>query len=100
MRPTAMKVGELARRTGVSVRTLHYYDEISLLSPSHHTAAGHRLYGAADVVRLQQIRSRQQLGLSLDEVSACLDGSDCSLLCVIELHLGRLREQIVLQRRL
>jgi DNA-binding transcriptional MerR regulator len=49
MRSTAMKVG---KRAGVSIRTLHYYDEIGLLSPSHHTVSGHRLYGGGDVVRL------------------------------------------------
>ncbi len=41
----ALKVSDLARQTGVSVRTLHYYDEIGLLSPSHRTEAGYRLYG-------------------------------------------------------
>src|SRR5580765_5006888 len=39
-----MKIGELARRTGVSIRTLHYYDEIGLLSQSLHSAAGHHKY--------------------------------------------------------
>lgn len=39
MQPIALKVGELAKQTGVSVRTLHYYDEIGLLSPSHRTQA-------------------------------------------------------------
>ena len=64
LRPVAVwKVGELAERTGLSVRTLHYYDEIGLLSPSRRTAAGHRLYTAGDVVRLQQIRSLKQPGL-------------------------------------
>jgi DNA-binding transcriptional MerR regulator len=47
-----MKVGELARRTGLTVRTLHHYDEIGLLSPSARTESGHRLYGQADVLRL------------------------------------------------
>ena len=46
------KVGELATETGLSVRTLRYYDQIALLSPSRHTGAGHRLYGAGDVSRL------------------------------------------------
>ena len=100
MRPPPWKVGELARRTGLSVRTLHWYDEISLLTPSFHTEAGHRLYTAADVARLQQIKSLRQLGLSLEEVRACLQRADFSPLEVIERHLARLREQIELQRRL
>lgn len=96
----AMKVGELARRTGVSVRTLHYYDEIGLLSPAEHTDAGHRLYGADEIVRLQQIRSLQQLGFSLDEIRALLERPDLPPGRVIALHVARLREQIRLQQRL
>jgi DNA-binding transcriptional MerR regulator len=96
----ALKVGELARRTGVSVRTLHWYDEIGLLSPSCHTESGHRLYGPADVARLQQIVSLRELGLSLEEIRDCLGRADFSPLRVIELHLARLREQLALQQRL
>lgn len=100
MRSQALKVGELARRTGLTVRTLHHYDEIGLLKPSLHTESGHRLYAAGEVARLQQILSLRQLGFSLDEVRACLDRADFSPLEVIELHLARLREQIELQQNL
>ena len=100
MRGEALKVGELARRTGLTVRTLHHYDEIGLLRPSLHTESGHRLYTAADVARLQQVRSLRQLGFSLEEVRACLDRPGFSPLEVIRLHVGRLREQIELQRQL
>ena len=62
------KVGALARQTGLTVRTLHHYDEIGLLAPSLRTGAGHRLYTADDLGRLLQILSLRQLGLSLDEV--------------------------------
>ena len=48
------KVGELAKRTGLSVRTLHHYDEIGLLSPSGRTQTGHRLYSTEDVLRLSR----------------------------------------------
>ncbi len=95
-----MKIGALAKRTGLSVRTLRYYDEINLLSPSHHTGSGHRLYSARDIARLQQIRSLRQLGFTLDEIRECLERSDFSIKRVIELHLARLREQIELERRL
>jgi DNA-binding transcriptional MerR regulator len=98
--PVAWKVGELAGRTGVSVRTLRYYDEIGLLSPSRRSEGGHRLYTAEDVVRLQQIRSLSQLGFTLREVRGCLDRRDFPLERVIQLHLSRLRERIELQRRL
>src|SRR5205807_254258 len=100
MHPILWKVGELARQTGLSVRTLHWYDEIGLLSPSHRTESGHRHYAAGDVARLQQILSLRQLGFSLEEIRDCLGRPDFSPLRVIELHLARLRGQIALQQRL
>jgi DNA-binding transcriptional MerR regulator len=100
MRGEALKVGELARRTGLTVRTLHHYDEIGLLRPSGHTESGHRLYTAADIARLQQVLSLRQLGFSLEEVRACLDRPDFAPLELIGLHVTRLREQIDMQRRL
>src|SRR3712207_1856468 len=99
-RAETWKVGELARQTGLSVRTLHYYDEIGLLSPSQRTDSGHRLYTAGDVVRLQRIKSLQHLGFTLREVQACLDRPDFPQQRVIQLHLSQLRERIELQRRL
>src|SRR5947208_6629094 len=96
----ALKVGELARRTGLTVRTLHHYDDIGLLKPSGHTEAGHRLYTAGDVARLQQVISLRHLGFSLEEVRACLDGPGFSPLEVIDLHRARLREQMDWQRQL
>ena len=93
-------MGELAQRTGLTVRTLHHYDEIGLLKPSLHTEAGYRLYTAGDVARLQQVLSLRQLGFTLEEVRGCLDRPGFSPLEVIGLHVARLREQIELQRRL
>lgn len=95
-----MKVGALAQRTGLSVRTLHHYDEIGLLRPSMRTQAGHRLYALADVARLQQIQSLRATGMSLTEVHRLLDGPGFSPQRVIQLHLERLRAQIALQNRL
>lgn len=100
MRPPFWKVGELARRAGLSVRTLHWYDEIGLLTPSFHSASGHRLYNAEDVTRLQQILTLRQLGFALEEVRACLDRADFSPLELIHRHLARLREEMEAQRRL
>ena len=68
------RVGELADRTGLTVRALHHYDEIGLLVPSARTAAGHRLYTAADVVRLHRIRALRGFGLSLAEIGELLAG--------------------------
>jgi len=100
MRFEALKVGELAKRTRLTVRTLHHYDEIGVLKPSLHTESGHRLYTAGDVTRLQQVTSLRQLGFSLEEVRDCLDRPGCSPLEVIDLHVARLRKQIDLQQRL
>jgi DNA-binding transcriptional MerR regulator len=100
MRSSLWRVGELAKQTGVSVRTLHWYEEIGLLEPSQRTEAGHRLYAAEDVGRLQQIRSLRQLGFSLDEIRECLGNSQFSPRRVIALHLTRLDEEIELQKRL
>src|SRR5882672_8206692 len=95
-----MKVGELAKRTGLSVRTLHYYDEIGLLQPSKLTGSRHRVYGAAELVRLQQIKSLRQLGFSLEEIRGCLDSPDFSPRRVLELHVAKIREQIADRERL
>ncbi|HEX7091807.1 MAG TPA: MerR family transcriptional regulator [Longimicrobiales bacterium] len=97
------KVGELARATGLTVRTLHHYDRIGLLQPSARSSAGYRLYGEQDVARLQQIRSLRQLGFTLEQIRELLDrrgGDGASHLRVIEMHLARLREQVRAQQRL
>jgi DNA-binding transcriptional MerR regulator len=99
MRFEALKVGEVARQTGLTVRTLHHYDELGLLVPSSHTESGHRLYTAVDLARLQQIISLRQLGFSLEQVRDCLDRPEFSPLEVIRLHVARLREQIELARQ-
>jgi DNA-binding transcriptional MerR regulator len=96
----ALKVGDLARRTGLTVRTLHHYDAIGLLKPSLHTEAGYRLYTADDIARLQQVVSLRQLGFSLEEVRDCLDRPGFSPLEVISLQLTRLRGQIEAQQKL
>lgn len=69
----AFTVGELAKLTGVTVRTLHHYDEIGLVRPSQRTAAGYRLYGEDDVLRLQQVLVHRELGLPLEQIAAVLD---------------------------
>jgi MerR family transcriptional regulator, thiopeptide resistance regulator len=100
MRPPPWRIGELARHTGLSVRALHYYDEIGLLSPSLRTTAGYRQYAAADIARLQQIVSLRQLGVSLEEVGKILRHGGASPLAVVELQLERLRQQIERQQDL
>ncbi|MEV4054682.1 MerR family transcriptional regulator [Amycolatopsis sp. NPDC049688] len=65
-------IGELARASGVTVRTLHHYDRIGLVSPGERTAAGHRRYLEADIRRLYRVRTLCGMGLSLDEVAVVL----------------------------
>ncbi|MBK3520962.1 MerR family transcriptional regulator [Streptomyces sp. MBT70] len=69
-------VGQVAGFAGITVRTLHHYDEIGLLVPGARTHAGHRRYTDADLDRLQQILFYRELGFPLDEVAALLDDPD------------------------
>src|SRR3954452_8391775 len=65
-------IGELARASGVTVRTLHHYDRIGLVSPGERTPLGHRRYAQADVRRLHRVRALCGLGVSLDDVAVVL----------------------------
>ncbi|MGW1057326.1 MerR family transcriptional regulator [Micromonospora rubida] len=69
----AYTVGEVAKAAGVTVRTLHHYDEIGLLSPSGRTPAGYRRYDDADLERLQLVRYYRELGFPLEEITTILD---------------------------
>ncbi|MDP4503783.1 MerR family transcriptional regulator [Nonomuraea turcica] len=65
-------IGELAKATGVTIRTLYHYEEIGLVEASERTAAGHRRYTEADLRRLYRVRALRGLGLSLDEITEVL----------------------------
>src|SRR5262245_27555090 len=92
MRQQGIRIGVLARRTGISVRTLHHYDQIGLLTPTARTEAAHRLYSPQDIARLQQIQSLRQLGFSLQQIKACLRDPAFSPQQVIGRHLESLRD--------
>ncbi|MEY2934451.1 MAG: hypothetical protein RL033_5200 [Pseudomonadota bacterium] len=66
-------VKQVGLLTGLSVRTLHHYDELGLLVPSQRSNAGYRLYDDSDLLRLQQILIQRELGLPLEEIRRCLD---------------------------
>ncbi|PSJ28537.1 MerR family transcriptional regulator [Streptosporangium nondiastaticum] len=68
------KVGALAEACGLTVRTLHHWDTIGLLSPSRRTPGGHREYTEDDLVRLYQVLALRSLGLGLETIATCLDG--------------------------
>jgi len=89
-----LTVGQLAELAGVTVRTLHHYDEIGLLSPSGRTAAGYRAYGAADVERLRQVLTYRRLGFALREVADLVNDPDADAVA----HLRRQRELLVTRR--
>ncbi|MCQ6562978.1 MerR family transcriptional regulator [Paenibacillus mendelii] len=94
------KVGELAKLTGLTVRTLRYYDQIVLFPPSGHTDSGHRIYTESDIARLQQILFLKELGLSLDQIKSVVVGDHISLLDIVSLQIARLKENISIQQKL
>ncbi|WP_292830654.1 MerR family transcriptional regulator [Microbacterium sp.] len=70
---TTMHIGELADRTGLSLRTIRHYDEIGILKPTGRTEGGFRLYTAQDESRLLLIRRMKPLGYSLEETGQLLE---------------------------
>lgn len=79
-------VKELSTLSGVSVRTLHYYDQIGLLKPLNRTEAGYRFYGERELLRLQQILFYKELDFPLKEIRELLDDPDFKLLDALESH--------------
>lgn len=65
-------IGEFSKRTGTSIRTLQYYDEIGLLKPEKNVSSGHRVYKGKDILELQKIVSLKVLGYSLEEIRVML----------------------------
>jgi DNA-binding transcriptional MerR regulator len=82
-------VGEIAKVSGVSVRTLHHYDEIGLLTPSKRTEAGYRMYADEDLGKLQQILFFRELGFALEDIARIMNDPTFSP-----------REALLLQRRM
>ncbi|HEY8608181.1 MAG TPA: MerR family transcriptional regulator [Noviherbaspirillum sp.] len=89
-----LKIGELARRTGLTVRTLHHYDAIGLLRPSARSSAGYRMYDRGDVARLHRIQALRRLDIPLAEVAALLDGGGAELETVIDQQIVALDRQL------
>lgn len=89
-----LKVGDLARRTGLTVRTLHHYDEIGLLKPSGRSEAGYRLYSQADVQRLHGIQTMRQMGLPLSDIGDLLAGDGVAPERIIGQQIRALDQQI------
>lgn len=71
-----MQIGEIAERTGLSIRTLRHYDDVGLVPPSERSAGGFRLYTEVDLTRLIVIRRMKPLEFTLDEMRRLLDSLD------------------------
>ncbi len=89
-----IKIGYLAKKTGLTVRTLHHYDHIGLLSPSHRSENGFRWYSRDDVIRLQRIQALKQFGCSLEEIRDFLSTPQASLPDVIDRQIALLTHRI------
>jgi DNA-binding transcriptional MerR regulator len=88
-----ISIQELTRETGITVRTLRYYDQIDLLKPSGKTDGGHRLYSERDVVRLQQILFLKEMGFSLKEITNMLVKGELNLKDSLEKQLRFVQEE-------
>ena len=97
---STLKVGELAAASGVTVRTLHHYEEIGLLVASDRSPAGHRLYRDTDVERLYRICLLRRLGLPLGEIRRALDDSGWGLRAAVAAHLEQLERRLETTARL
>lgn len=95
-----LSVSQVARRTGVTVRTLHHYEACGLLPPAGRSGAGYRLYGELELRRLQHIVSLKALGFTLDAIRASLDADAPTLAEALLQQVARLRETIIRQHAL
>lgn len=91
---TLLQAQEFAERAGVTVRTLHHYDRLGLLKPSHRTSAGYRLYGERDLARLQQIVTLKFIGLSLKQIKELLTQREFDLSMTL-----RLQREVIEEKR-
>jgi DNA-binding transcriptional MerR regulator len=96
----SLTVGELARRCGLTVRTLHHYDTIGLLKPSLRSDAGYRLYDRANIERLHRIQALRQLGLSLADIGTVLSEPEQPLAELVDRQIAQLDHELAQASRL
>ncbi|MEJ3656418.1 MerR family transcriptional regulator [Actinomycetes bacterium KLBMP 9759] len=89
-----LTVGAAAELLGVTVRTLHHWDEIGLASPAVRTAAGYRRYTGADLQRLHRIVAYRETGLGLDAIRGVLDDAATEIGATLRAHRAQLAERI------
>ena len=87
-------VGQVAALTGVSVRTLHHYDDNGLLNPSMRLESGRRLYSSADLLKLQQILTLRYLGFELRQIGELLERADFDVLASLRIQRKAVRDRI------
>jgi MerR family transcriptional regulator, thiopeptide resistance regulator len=97
---TGRRVGELARASGLTIRTLHYYEQIGLLVPSRRSSAGQRIYDEFDMARLYRICLLRRVGLPLAQIGRALDDPTWSLSAATERHLSELDRRLEATARL
>ena len=90
-----LKIGELARRTGLTVRALRHYDDIALLVPSERSSGGYRLYGRKDVARLYRIQALRRLDLPLADIQGLLDNPAGDMSEVVARQVAQLDREIL-----
>ncbi|WP_175689746.1 MerR family transcriptional regulator [Burkholderia anthina] len=95
-----LKVGELAKRSGLTVRTLHHYHAIGLLTPSVRADNGYRLYDRDDIARLHQIQALRRFGLSLAEIGDHLNPPGTPLVELVAKQIASLDHQLAQTARL
>ena len=88
-----LKIGELAKRTGLTVRALHHYDKIGLLCPSVRADNTYRLYDDEDVLRLYRIQALRRLQLSLEEIRSILDDDSVSMGDIVKQQISLMEKQ-------
>jgi len=91
----ALKVSEVARLAGVSIRTLHHYDEIELVRPSGRSAAGYRLYAQKDLERLQQVLFFRELEFPLDEIQRIIGSPNFDVGAALRMQRQLLTERAI-----
>src|SRR5438093_8678111 len=96
----AYTVKQVAAMSGVSVRTLHFYDETGLLKPAYHGANGYRYYEEPQLLTLQQILFYRELGFELKRIKRVLDRPDFDKIAALKSHRKVLRKNLADTRKL
>ncbi len=94
-----LTIGDVAKKTGVSIRSLRHYDEIGLLKPAGRSEADYRLYTKIDIFKLQQIVLLKSMGFSLKKIQGMIEDEAVSLQDTLDMQLDFLQQQLAQQQR-